>query len=189
MNPSDRVLRQYLAEALEPPRAEEVREALARSPALAARLALLIAETPPEPAPPERPGWRMPPPGVTAPFLLQGTFASGAVMDADQADWIELSIEVPEADLDCVVVVLERRDAAWEVLFPTDEDEVIRASELPHEGSLRRLDVTLQPEVERLSVVLVPEVPDLGAADPWASVREAVASGQRPVITFDVRER
>ncbi len=191
MRPSDRLLRQYLAEAMDPPRAEEIRDAVAASPELQARLAELIATTPPEPPSPQAESlpWMLPPPGARAPFLMQGSLADGLLMDGQDADWVELSIDVPEPDLGCVVVVLERGDDAWQIVFPAHDDEVVRAGELPVVGSARRLDVTLQPGSARLAVLLVPDPPDLSAADPWEAVRQAVASGQHPLITFDVHRR
>ncbi|MEQ1564881.1 MAG: hypothetical protein ABMA64_04530 [Myxococcota bacterium] len=162
-----RTLRQYLALALDPPEHEQVERALAADPELLAQLALLIAETPPLP---DRPAWAMPPPGIAA--GLRGAAAPVAVMDADgPAGWWQVELEIPADHAEDWVVLLERAEDVWEVVFPTGPSEVTRASELPRRGDRARVD--LHTVARRLAVVLVP--PDLvrwGDADPWAEVRD-----------------
>ncbi|MBX2804227.1 MAG: hypothetical protein KTR31_41585 [Myxococcales bacterium] len=184
MNPSDRVLRQYIAEALDPPRFEEVSEALAASPALRERLALLLATT--VQSSPHR--WLLPPPGVRAPAVLGGAAMRGAVMDGDEADWMELALQVPDDQLDHVVVVLELVDE-WRVLAPVRVEEIVTAGALPshpREAGHRRIDVTPAPDATRVAVALVEHAPDLTAPDPWADVRRRVAMGELLAVTFVV---
>lgn len=180
---TDRQLRQYIAEALDPPRREEVQDALAASSALRTRLDMLLAT--PVDLPSD--GWILPPPRVWAPNVLAGQVVPGQVMERDaEGGWLEVEFEVPPGREYDVVVVLERRHGRWDVLFPVSSDEVLRAGELPQVANgTRRLDVTVR-EQERVGVVLVPEPPDFSAPDPWEGVREAVAAGDLPVVTFGV---
>ena len=183
MNPSDRLLRQYIAEALDPPRWEAVRDAIAASPDLQARVAMLLASTVELP----QRAWQMPPPGAAAPFILAGRSEIGAVLDPSAPAWLEVKFAVPSEQLDHVVVVLEREHGAWRVLFPASSSEVLQAHDLAlAEDGLRRLDVTPSEGQERVGVVLVPTAPDFSGADPWVDVRRGVAEGRHPVVTFPV---
>ncbi|MEQ1505169.1 MAG: hypothetical protein ABMB14_23250, partial [Myxococcota bacterium] len=130
----------------------------------------------------------------TAP--IRGTVAPVAVMDAGAArpGWVVIHLDVGPDQRSAIVVVLERRGAAWDVLFPTAPDEVRTAEALAPDGGPVRLDLALPPgEPRRVAVVLVPADWDLAwdAAEDerWARAREAVGNGDLQVVSFDVEDR
>lgn len=189
---SDRTLRRYLAGALDPGRREEIEAALAASPRLGERLALLVATTVPEPAS----AWRLPPPGARGPWSLAPAAQLGAAMGeeaADLADWLELRFRAPEGCEAHRVIVLERAAGAdWEVIFPTCADEELPLSALPREADGRvRLDLAPAAEPRRVAVALLaPEIAIAWEGEPearWAGLREALAEGRAPVETATLR--
>jgi hypothetical protein len=193
----DRVLRQYLAGALDPPDQEDVERAMAASPSLLARLAVLRADTAPEPPDGGAPRpWFVPPPGLVPPGTrlapLTGRAAPVAVMDGGGGGgWLVLHLDVPPERHHHRVVVLERHGADWAVGFPASEDELLEAGSLGREGDRVRLDYALDaPGVGRIAVVLVPpEIPIDWSADAdqrWAAVRDGLAAGTLAAVSFSV---
>jgi hypothetical protein len=192
----DRVLRQHLAGALDPPEREQVERALASDPALRERLALLLATTHDAPAPGLAPtgaglaGWVVPPPAART---LGGSAAPVAVMGgAEGTGWVVLRLDVSPEQLDHRVVVLERTGAEWDVVFPCSADEECPARALPREGGQLRIDVATAGagRAHRIAAVLVPPAPPLDWTLPpverWARVRDALAAGELPAVAFDM---
>ncbi|MEZ4238327.1 MAG: hypothetical protein R3F59_19680 [Myxococcota bacterium] len=180
---SDRLLRQYLAGALEPPAQERIERALRDVDGLRERMAALLATSLPEP----RASWVIPPPG--APRGLTATAEPAAFMGEPEAGWTVLWLDVDDAQLDARPVVLERAGADWEVVFPLTEDEVVPLRALHREGGRTRLDVDTS-RARRVAVVLVPsDRPlDLTLPDPerWAAVIASVQAGELPVVALAV---
>lgn len=201
----DRVLRQYLAGALDPPDLERVERALGADPGLRVRLGVLLATTV-QPGTTPAPGrWVVPPPSLPVFGLgspLRGTAAPVGVMDASAPDvgWVVLRLDVPAEHLDHRVVVLERGASDWSVVFPTAADELHPASALPREQGQVRIDVARPTggpgspahREHRIAVVLVPPpLADdvdwsLGPDVRWGAVIDAAADGALPIASFDV---
>ena len=177
----DRMLRQFLAGALDPPEHEAVERALAADPSLHTRLATLLAATPAVPEAADR--WSLPPPGVVA--GLRGTVEAAPVMGLGPSeDWVVLRLDIGrDRDADRVVV-LERHGEDWTVVFPATADEETRVESLPREGDLVRID--LRVEGHRAAVVLVPPEWPVDWSKPpnerWERVRAQL--GELPVLTF-----
>lgn len=211
----DRVLRQYLAGALEPPDLERVEIALAGSPALRERRDLLLADTV-EVAPQlgsgriglggrwggagDGPGgWIIPPPSVPPPdrgFALSGVAAPVATMGGERgggldAGWVVLRLEVAPEHLDHRIVVLERSGAQWRVLSPEGPDDFRRASELVRDDRVR-IDLATDADAHRIAVVLVPGGWSIAFDEPpdrrWSRIQGALIAGEIPVISFDMRD-
>lgn len=180
---SDRLLGQYLAEALEPPERRRVERALVEVPGAKERLEALRTADLDEPTDP----WIVPPPSLPTP--LQATPAPAAVMDTSASAWWVVRLDVPEEHLDHMVVVLERETGSWNVVFPTSDDECVAVGALPRDGDQVRLDLAAGGP-RRVAVVLVPPnlpidfgTDDLGAR--WVGVRKAIRAGAVPVVAFD----
>jgi hypothetical protein len=180
----DRILRQYLAGALEPPVQERVERALRREPGLRERLAVLLATSIPEPE--ADVGWLIPPPNL--PRSLRATTALAAVMGEQTEGWVEVWLEIPKAHLDDRVIVLERESTGWRVVFPTEPAELVSARALPRDGARSRLD--LDARSSRIAVVLVaPDRPlDLTLPEParWAELRACLEAGEVPITSIDI---
>lgn len=183
MNVSDRELAAFVADALDPPRREEIARALAASPALRKRRDALSQQSPP-PRHSTRPALTMPPPGVG---LLSG--APVAVM-GEALPWVRVTMPASGAD-DDRVVALERREGLWEVVSPLEPGEVVTAGELPVEGGLRQLDLGASPGAERLGVVLVPSRVPIPWEKPheqrWEEILAEAFSEGWPSGTVNVR--
>jgi hypothetical protein len=179
----DRLLRQYLAGALEPPEQARIERALAGAPEIRERLALLLATSIDEP----EAAWHVPPPSLAV--GLRSTSAPAAMMDAaGGGGWLVVWLEAGDDRLDHRVLVLERAGAGWEVVFPSSAEELVTVGALPREGGRTRLD--LDPgAARRVAVVLVP--PDLQidfgipADARWSGVQEGLRAGELPVVSLD----
>ncbi len=179
----DRMLRQYLAGALEPPDSERVERALKRAPALRDRLATLVDTT----IPAHSSRWVVPPPSLRS--GMRATAAPAAVMESGSAaGWLVLRMQIPAEQLDHVVLVLERVGAEWEVVFPSMAEEMVTASALPRIGDAVQLDLAAGQH-RRVAVVFIP--PDhsidftLGVAQRWSEVKDSMSAGKLPVVSLD----
>jgi hypothetical protein len=179
----DRMLRAYLAGALDPGRAAEVEETLAASPALQRRLSTLLTA---EVSAPGTSGWGLPPAGVRGPWSLPVEVHAAPFMDGEGVvAWHTLLLDIPDDQLPRMVVVVQRPPGGdWAVWLPTAPDEVIHGADLPLQDARRRLDVaSIDGE---LAVVLLPEdvAPRWDAEDPWAEARHAVRTGRAPMTVL-----
>lgn len=179
---SDRLLGQYLADALEPPERRRVERALDELPEARARLERFRAADLDEPTDP----WIVPPPSLPTP--LQATPAPAAVMDTSASAWWVVRLDVSEEHHGHVVVVLEREGGSWEVVFPTSAAERTLVGALPREGDQVRLDLAAGGP-RRVAVALVPpDIPidfDADENERWSSVKHSIRAGAVPVVAFD----
>lgn len=181
---SDRLLGQYLAEALEPPERRRVERALSEVPGARERLERLRTTQLDEPADP----WIVPPPGL--PSQLRAATAPAAVMDSTASAWWVVRLDASPEVEDHTVVVLEREEGAWSVVFPATSAERITVSALPHDEEGRvRLDLAAGSP-RRVAVAMVPpSLPiDFAASvssTRWDHVKQAIRSGTIPVVSFD----
>lgn len=189
---SDRTLRRYLAGALDPGRREEVEAALAASPRLRERLALLMATTARE----QPSAWRLPPVGAAGPWALSPSVQAGVAMGEESleaGDYVELRFQPPPGREDHRVVLLERGpDADWDVIFPLSraEERALSSWRREDDGGVR-VDVTLSRagRVRLALVLLPPEVAlawDAPAERRWEPVLAALAEGRAPVATVEL---
>lgn len=182
---SDSLLHAYLAKALDPARTLEVDEEMQADPELAVRLSLLAGalRTPERPIP----TWRVPPPGVTAWQLGLG---STPVLGEDQirpGDRFRLVLD-PAVGSERQVVLLFREKADWSVVYPQEPDDEVTLGELPRAGENIALDVVArgQAGLQRWAVALPNRRANWDAADRWGWLREAIASGEVPIMSMDV---
>jgi len=186
---TDRTLRRYLAGAMDPGRREEIEAALAASPRLRERLALLVATTIRD----EPSAWRVPPPGARGPFAIAPEVRTAVAMGEDgfqDDDYIELRFLAPEGLAGHRLALLERGEGGdWTVLYPQSAEEDRPLSAFPREADGRvRMDVALGgPGLHRLAVAFVPEGMEIDwSAAPvarWAGLQEALSEGRIPVET------
>ena len=182
----DRLLRQYLAGALEPPEHDRVERALRDVAGLRDRLERLRAEALPMQAEEPDDGWRLPPPQRSSSLAPRAVPAP--MMDAGPGGWWEVHVHVAADQQAHRVVVLERAGAAWRVAFPIAAEELVTAGQLPQEGGRARLAIA-GDRPGRMAIVLVPpDFPidfDIEPALRWAMIREAVLAGAVPAASFD----
>lgn len=185
---TDLTLRRYLAGALDPARREELDAALAVDPSLAARLAQLEATTVGQ----ELGAWRVPPPrALDRVWGLRGELRLAAAMgDAEEADYVELRVQVPPGLEAHRVALLAGEAGAWEVLLPAAPEEDRPVSGWPREADGRlRLDLDAASASARLAVALLPPdvAIDWAGASRWGAVQRALEEGRVPVMSLAVR--
>ena len=181
---SDTTLRRYLAGALTPARREEIDAVLRGSPALMARLATLSASTVGE----ELGAWRVPPPGARSLMQPALELRRAAAMGDEDADYLELRLDIPEGAHAHRLALLAATDGEWEVLLPERADEDRPLATWPREADGRlRLDLDIAG-LSRLAVAFLP--PDLDIdwsdTDRWAELRAGLAAGRVPVMSVRV---
>lgn len=190
---SERQILAWLAGAMEPGEAAELRARVRDDPGLAARVRDLEARI--SEGPPREPAWSVPPPGLWGgqrPFAVSvqaSAFSAGPVR-AGEAFRVRIQDPGPPERL---VIVLLRGAEGWEVLAPADPDELLRLRELPPDGDGYALDLiapeAAEPGRTRWAVAL-PEVDmviDWSAppARRWAALRAALEDGRVPVSAFE----
>ena len=186
---TDRTLRRYLAGAMDPGRREEIEAALAASPRLRERLALLAATTLRD----EPSAWRLPPPSARGLHRLTPDVQAAAAMGEDgfqDDDYVEIRFQAPEELSDHRLALLERgADGDWSVLYPQSDQEDRPLSAFPREPDGRvRVDVALSgPGLSRLAIALIPTDIDIdwsvAPARRWLALQEALREGRVPVET------
>jgi len=191
---TDRDLLAWLAGALEPGRALDVQEEVSAFPEVRARVALLTQRLQEDQI---RPVWRIPPPGVAGGrrgFTLER--AALAVMGEEvirPGDRFTVRIgAVPDAE-DRRLVVLYRRGADWDVVFPSREDEDVQLDVIPAEPSGERvLELVAQEDLgeQRWAVALPLADPvdwSLAPEARWQSLVERIATGEVPVTSVRIQ--
>jgi hypothetical protein len=183
---SDTLLLAYRAGALEPHRALEVEEYLARDPMAWARVgslpALEVASQ----------RWRIPPPGVRGGSMGFGlelrraeVFGGGTRV----GDRFQVVLDAVEPTR-CVVVLRRLLGASWEVVFPMSPDDRLEVGELPLEAERAILDLTVEHAGEQDWAVLLPEtLPSGDGPDRWLGVLADLAIGRVPVASTRLTAR
>ncbi len=197
---TDRHLLAYLTGALEPGRRLEIREEIGADPALQFRLTTLsgrLAESGPRPS-----LWRIPPPDTSGvPWMLPGRVEIGrhAILGEENTPGLspgqpfQLRIDPVSNPWAWRVIVLYRRDGAWEVVFTTWPDEELTLMDLPQEanGELR-LDLIARPEPgpQRWALALAPtdlEVDWQASEDQrWTELQLRIVRGQIRLMVVEV---
>lgn len=192
--PSRAELAAWMADALDPDRAEDIARAVAVSPALQAELAEIRARLAEDRALPE-PGWLLPPPGLRLPGAP--TF-SGRPLDLlggplRPGSRFEIELDLPAEPWEARLVVLTRRDEDWEVVFPVEEEDDVPAARLLDRAGRLRVSLTAgeAPGRQRWALAFVPlEVTiawERAAPERWRGVRETLeARGGAVVIEREV---
>jgi hypothetical protein len=192
---SDADLFAYLAGVLDPGRAREIEEKLSCSATLAARLntASMALRDPELPGP----SWRIPPPGLAggrAPMRLQPEVASVMADGPRPGDRVKLWIRpTKEPESRIVVVLMQKPETGWTVVFPSGPGEEIDLASLPsREDGARRLDVVLQdfPGTQRWAVALPAKGTTIDWEQPdetrWSDVKRALECGEIPVSSVEI---
>lgn len=192
--PTDRDLLAYLVDAVDPGAREEIEAALRGDAGLRFRLGELSRQVQ---AMTERPvdTWRIPPPGLpSGRERYRLTLDHLPVMGGERlraGDSFELVLDpVPDARR-YHVVILFRTQQGWQVVFPTEPDEMTRLDAIePEADGTRRLVLEARPEPGRQwwAVALVPDhVPvEWDRDEPWEAIREAITDGTVPVTSVEI---
>jgi len=195
MNISDARLLAWLSGALEPGDALYVQEAVVADAGLAGRAATLRARL----APPTRPRvaaaqrWRVPPPRVSGGMGLRRATAAVMSEALRAGERFRLRIDPVDRPDERLLVVLYRTDDTWEVVFPQHPDETVAVGALPaQDDGSRSLDLVARAAPRQRWAIALPlgdAAPDWDAPaeDRWSSLRRAIAAGEAPVASAEIR--
>jgi hypothetical protein len=178
----------YVSGGLDPGRARDVEDAVAADPVLQAELLLARAELSMPIS--DEPVWRIPPPGIASgrrPVHVE--VGAAAVMGEALRPGDRFEVAISEAaQADSVVVVLRRSAGTWSVVYPEVEDEPVAVEALPVRDGRPTLELVAGSEEgeQRWAVAFVPTPVEDWRAEGWRRLREALESGEVPVVALAV---